>query len=257
MKFSMRVEMDTRNVTPWVRHCSVKLLEDGFRQFELRFSAWHHFSAVSQFDIYESFDAGSDGYESILIRRGMMSPDFEPLVDVDAGRAPFLVMQGFEYAWFARRKRPRETIVLAPATDRLQEQVSTAIADYMKKYPGRPVGQVRVWRGVRTIGDAVTRLLQAAGLRCSYRLPDHEICPHVVDPTVSYWTEMERLTDPWAPVRYYNRWTNTVVIQDATQPIMGDGPPLNIPAGEIRKLQAIPRVRPTPRRVLLRIPPWR
>lgn len=257
MQYSALVEMDGRDVTKWVRGMKVSLVENGFRAFELRFSAWHSFDKTSTFDIYESLNPATSGYQTILVRRGMMAPDLEPLVTVERDIPPYIIVTGYELAWFAQRKRPHETIVLAPSTANVQDQIQVALEDYAKQHPGRSIGQIRVWRGLRTIGDAVRALLRAAGMNVSYRLPDHPLVPYVMDPSLSYWSEAVRLTDPWAPVRYYQRWTNTLVIQDATQPIMGDGPPLNIPASEMRQLQAVPRVRATPRRVIVRIPPWR
>lgn len=249
--------MDTRDITPWLRGIQIELMEDGFRGFELRFSAWHSFTGESRFDIYESFDIDSEPYQSIAIRRGRLMPDAEKLIAIDSSRPPYLVAYGREWGWFARRKRPKETIVLVPNSTTVDDDVQTAIADYVHKNPGRPVGQIRVWRGVNTIGQACVRMLRAAGMNCSFRIPDHPLTPYVIDPTLSYWTAVERLTDPWNPVRYYQRWTNTWVIQDATQPLMGDGPTLNIPADEIKQLQSIPRVRAMPARVLMRFPPWR
>jgi hypothetical protein len=256
MEYGMRVEMDGRDITSKLRGVQINLLEDGFRSFELRFSGWHNFGADNTFDVYETYDP-AEPYQFCTIRRGRLTPDAERLVTVDPKVPPYLVANGREAVWFARRKRPRETIVLVPTGPSVDDQVATALADYAHKNPGRPVGQTRVWRNTDTIGQAVRRIMNAAGVNCSFRIPDHPLTPYVLDPTISYWTAMERLTDPWAPARYYQRWTNTWVIQDATQPRMGDGPPLNIPADEVRTLQAIPRVRPLPARVLLRFPPWR
>ena len=253
----MTVEMDTRDVTPWLRGIKIELLEDGFRAFELRFSAWHSFNSDNYWDIYESFDKDTNPYESITIRRGRLLVDHERLITVNPVRPPYLVANGREAGWFARRRRPRETIVLVPNSTTVDDDVQTALADYSHKNPGRPVGQVRVWRGVDTIGQACIRLIRAAGLNCSYRLPDHPLTPYVIDPTISYWSAVNRLSDPWAPVRYYQRWSNTWVIQDAAEPLMGDGPPLGIPEDEMKHLQAIPRTRPYPARILVRFPPWR
>lgn len=257
MEYGIHVEMDTRPVTDWIRGVKIELLEDGFRAFELRFSAWHSFDDSNSWDIYESFDPAGDPYESITIRNGRLLVDKQRLVTVDASKPPYLVANGREAGWFARRRRPRETIVLVPNSGTVDDDVKTALADYAHKNPGRPVGQIRVWRGVNTIGQACVRLMRAAGLNCSYRLPDHPLVPFVIDPSISYWSAVERLSDPWSPVRYYQRWTNTWVIQDSTEPLMGQGPALGIPADEIKHFQAIPRTRPYPARILMRFPPWR
>ena len=256
MKYGVHVEMDYRDITSKIRSVQIELLEDGFRSFELRFSGWHNFDNSNTFDIYETYD-GTDPYQYNVIRKGRLIPDAERFIAVDPAAPPYLVANGREGVWFARRKRPRDTIVLLPRTDDVQTAIDTALADYQHKNPGRPTGTIRVWRNVNTIGRAVVRLMRAAGVNCSFRIPDHPLTPYVLDPTISYWTAMERLTNPWNPVRYYQRWTNRLVIQDATQPLMGDGPSLNVPADEIKKLQAIPRTRSMPSRILLRIPPWR
>jgi hypothetical protein len=257
MNYDLKILMDNRDVTGWVREANIELMEDGFRSFELTFSAWHHFDSTSTFDIFETLNPGTDAYESILIRKGQMPPDYDPVVMVDKAAPPYLKLSGKEQVWFARRKRPRETIVLVPRSADVQRSVEIALADYAHKHPGRPVGQTRVWPNVNTIGQAVVRLMRAAGVNCSYRLPDHPLTPYVLDPTISYWTAANKLADPWAPVRYYQRWTNTWVFQDATQPLMGDGPPLNIPDDEMEKIIAVPRLRAMPSRILMRFPPWR
>lgn len=256
-KYGMRVEMNGADVTGWLRGIKIELLEDGFRAFELRFSAWHSFGTGDYFDIYESFDQATAPYQSITIRKGKLLVDAQRLITVDSVRPPYLVANGRESGWFARRKRPTETIVLVPNSTTVDDDVTTALADYAHKNPGRPTGQIRVWRGVNTIGRAVEQLIRASGMNCSYRLPDHPLTPYVIDPTISYWSAANALSEPWAPVRYYQRWTNTWVMQDASDPLMGDGPPLNIPGDEMKQLQAIPRTRPYPARILMRFPPWR
>lgn len=252
----MTVEMDNRDITPYLRRVKIELLEDGFRAFELRFTGWHNFTTDNTFDIYETYD-GAEPYQFCTIRQGRLSPDSSRMISVDPNAPPYIVANGRESVWFARRKRPRDTVVLVPNTQDVQTAVDTALADYRHKNPGRPVGTVRVWRGVNTLERAVQKLMRAAGMNVSYRIPDHPMVPYVLDPTISYWTAVERLTNPWAPVRYYQRWTNTWVIQDATMPLMGDGPPLNIPASDVRNVKAIPRVRSMPSRILLRMAPWR
>ena len=172
MNYGMRVEMDGHDLTGWLRGIQIELLEDGFRAFELRFSAMHSFDSTNSWDIYESFDQVADPYQSVTIRNGKLLKDAERLITVDKVRPPYLVANGRESGWFARRKRPTETIVLVPNSTTVNDDVTTALADYAHKNPGRPIGQIRVWRGVNTIGRAVEQLIRASGMNCSYRLPD-------------------------------------------------------------------------------------
>ena len=132
MEYGLRVEMDTRDITSKLRGVKVELLEDGFRGFELRFSGWHNFTSDNTFDIYETYDS-TDPYQWNTIRKGQLSPDSSRLVTVMPPQPPYVIATGRETAWFARRKRPRTTIVLVPRIimekRRYRENVGRFFAD--------------------------------------------------------------------------------------------------------------------------------
>jgi hypothetical protein len=96
-----------------------------------------------------------------------------------------------------------------------------------------------------------------SGLRVSIRIPDYDMVPYVVPLKNSYWKEIMRLTDPFAPHRYYVRSTNTLVIADKQDAIMGAGSKLVIPGDVIDSLVARPTKRRRLRRVVATVPPWR
>jgi hypothetical protein len=98
--------------------------------------------------------------------------------------------------------------------------------------------------------------MSAARVRVQVRIPDYEMLPYVIDPTFSYWKAVEMLTDPFAPVRYYIRSTNTLVIADPTQTWMGSGSVLNLPEDAVRVLDVQPQRLRRIRRVLMRKTRW-
>lgn len=247
MEFALTVFMDRRDVTPWITSCKVEIADSAHRSFELRFSAWHSFDSTNRWDIYGTFDS-SEPRQEALILQGIIPPDRQRIVRVGKGQVPYLVAQGYDWVWMAKRKAATETIIMVPGYTNVENDVRGAIDAY-----SGTVGEYRVWRGVATLHTAITRLGKAAGIRTSVRIPDYSFSPWVVPPELSYWKAIEKLTDPYAPVRYFARWTNTLVIQDPAMPIMGAGNKLTIGAEGIAAMDVQPLGRISTRRVLLKV----
>jgi hypothetical protein len=247
--------MDKRDVTPWVKTCAISQVDSIHRKFTLTFSGWHSFSEDNRWDIFETYDPANPRAE-VTIRNGIIPEDRTRLVRIAKDSVPSITAEGYEYIWLAKRRAPRETVILVPSTRNVEQDVNIALQNYDKNYSGQPIGVYRVWPGVRTMHEAVRRLMAAARIRTQIRIPDYKLTPYVVDPTLSYWAAVEQLTDPFAPVRYYVRSTNTMMIADPTATLMGSGSVLNIPAGSVAGVDVRPQRLRRIRRVLMRKTRW-
>jgi hypothetical protein len=251
MSYEITVYMDTRDVSSWVRSVAWEQMDAIDRRFTIEFSAWHSFDASNRWDIFETANPANPRDE-LVIRNGIIPRERQRYLRIDKARPPVIKAVGYEYIWLAKRRAPNETVILGPATTNVQTDVNLALADYR----GGWVGTYRVWPGVRTLHDAIKRLAAAARLHVSVRIPNYDFAPYVIDPRLSYWQAIVKLTDPFQPVRYYVRTTNTLVIADPSQPIMGAGSDLKIPAGAVSVLDVQPQMLRRIRRVHMRIPSW-
>jgi len=247
MGYGQTVYMDKRNVTPWITGIDIDQKNSIHRQFRLTFGGWHSFTEVNRWDIYESNDVAANPRAEIIIRNGVIPADRQRVVKVRPEDVPTIIALGYEYIWLAKRRAPSETVILVPSTRNVEQDVGLAIASYR----GEEIGTYRVWAGVRDLHTAIRRLMAAARIRVQIRIPNYEMASYVIDPTLSYWKAVEKLTDPFAPVRYYSRSTNTIVIADPTQTLMGAGTILNLPTG-VRILDVQPQRLRRIRRVLMR-----
>ena len=84
-------------------------------------------------------------------------------------------------------------------------------------------------------------------------IPDYPLKPYVVPKENSYWQEIMRLTDPYAPHRYYVRSLNRLVIADTQDKIMGAGNKLVIPGDIVDNLAATPVFTKRIRRVIVKV----
>ena len=132
------------------------------------------------------------------------------------------------------------------------EDVTKAIEE-----AGEEVGAYRVWTGCYSLHRMIYKLARAAGVRVSVKIPDYPMVAYAVPKDLSYWKEIERLTDPYAPHRYYVRSTNTLVIADKQDQIMGAANKMTISDDIVESLRAIPRTTKRVRRVIASRPPWR
>lgn len=249
--YQITVYMDRRDITPWVQHCSVEINNSSHRSFSLNLKAWHSYDWTNRWDIYASFD-GTNPRAELLISQGVVPPDRQRIVHIGKGQVPYLVVQGYDWVWLTKRKAPPETIILVPGNNNVEADVQLAIANH-----GKPIGEYRVWRGIDTLHTACRRLATAAGIRVAMNMPNYDFAAWVVPPELSYWKAIEKLTNPYAPVRYFNRWNSTLVVQDQAMPIMGAGNRLVLGEEVFKVMDVQPTGWTTPRRVMLRVPPWR
>ena len=220
MEVVYTIYMDKSDVTKWVRSVEVAQMDSVNRKFILKFNAWSSFSPANRWDIFGSYDAANPQNE-ILIRNGVIPDDRPRTVSVAGGatpQMPTITAEGYEAVWLAKRRGPRDTIVMVPARSNITEDVRKAIEQSREE-----VGTYRVWTGCATLHQAVKKLARAAGLNVSVKIPDYPMVPHVVPKSSSFWREITNLTNPYAPHKYYVRSTNTLVIADKQDAIMGAG----------------------------------
>lgn len=245
MDFRITVYMDRRDVTPWIRSVEFNQNDAVSRHFRLEFNTWHEFDESNRWDIFGTYDPAEPRQE-LLIRSGIIPNDRKIAVNVTKGRVPKVTAEGYEQIWLAKRRGPTKTIIFAPGWSKVNEQVAQAIEDY-----GKEVGGYRVWNGTPTMHRCVFKLARAAGIRVSLTIPDYPIKSFVVPKENSYWQEIMRLTDPYAPHRYYVRSQNKLVIADKQDEIMGAHNKLIIPASIVDKLNATPVITKRVRRVIV------
>ena len=251
MEYGLTVYMDKRDVTPWITSVEIDQVDSIHRKFKLVFAGWHSFDESNRWDIFESYDPANPRAE-VTIRNVVIPVDRQRLVRVAAGAVPTITAEGYEYIWLAKRRAPSETIIMIPSTRNIEQDVGLAIANHK----GGEIGTYRVWPGVRSLHVAIKRLMSAARIRVQIRIPDYEMTAYVIDPKLSYWKAVERLTNPFAPVRYYIRSTNRIVIADPTQTFMGAGTVLNLPEEGTKILDVQPQRLRRIRRVLMRKTQW-
>lgn len=252
MAYKMTVYMDRRDVTGWISDVKIAQTDSMHRTFTLVFNAWHSFDESNLWDIFETYDE-TDVRNEITIRNGVIPQDRTRTLQVGGRQMPKLTATGYESIWLAKRRAPNETIVMVPGgRSSIDDDVALALKNF-----GKPVGGYRVWSRVSTLRQAVDRLARAARIRVSVRVPNYNMQPYVINPRDSYWTAIEKLTDPFAPVRYYQRSTNTLIIADPTMPLMSATSKLNVPAKDVINLDVTPLLLSRVRRVLMRVPPWR
>ncbi len=252
MEYGLTVHMDKRDVTPWITEVEIEQIDSIHRKFQLTFAGWHSFTEANRWDIFESYDPVTTPRAECVIRNGIIPADRQRVVHISPESVPTIVAEGYEYIWLAKRRAPPETVILVPSTRNVDQDARLAIMNYR----GGEIGTYRVWAGVRDLHTAIKRLMSAARIRVQVRIPNYELSAYVVDPTFSYWKAVEKLTDPFAPVRYYIRSTNTIVIADPTATMMGSGTTLNLPEEAVRVLDVQPQKLRRIRRVLMRKTRW-
>lgn len=247
--FVCTVYMDTRDVSPWIKSVEVDQADAVSRHFRLEFNTWQSFDVTNRWDIFGSYDP-TEPRQELLIRSGIIPNDRKRVVNVTKGVVPKVTAEGFEYVWLAKRRGPTKTIIMVPSWTRVTEDVAKAIEEYRDE-----VGLYRVWNGTYSMHRAIYKLANAAGIRVAISIPDYSLKPYVVPKENSYWQEIMRLTDPYAPHRYYIRSQNKLVIADKQDEIMGAHSKLVIPGEIVDKLNATPVITKRVRRVIVKVKP--
>lgn len=248
LDFRCTVYMDQRDVTSWVRKVTINQQDAVSRHFTLDFNTWEEFDETNRWDIFGSYDPAVPRQE-ILIRQGIIPNDRRRAVAVMKGNVPQVTAEGYEYIWLAKRRGSTKTIIFVPRWSKYSEDVAKAI----EEYKGGEIGLYRVWHGTPTMHRCVYKLARAAGVRVTITIPDYPIKAYVVAPDKSYWQEIMRLTDPFAPHRYYLRNQNRLVIADMQDEMMGAHNKLVIPGKIVDKLSATPVITKRVRRVIVTV----
>jgi hypothetical protein len=247
LDFACTVYMDRRDVSPWIRSVSINQNDAVSRHFVLDFNTWQEFDETNRWDIFGTYDP-TEPRQELLIRSGVIPNDRKRAVRVVKGNVPNVSAEGYEQIWLAKRRGPTKTIIMVPGWSRVNDQVQAAIEEYDGE-----VGLYRVWNGTYSMHRAVYKLANAAGIRVTITIPDYPLKPYVVPKENSYWQEIMRLTDPYAPHRYYARSLNRLVIADIQDKIMGAGSKLVVPGKIIDKLNATPVYTKRVRRVIVKV----
>jgi len=248
--YNVSVFMDQRNVTSWVRSVEWKQNDSMTRSFTIEFTAWHLFDENSRWDVFASYDSADPMAENV-IRRGIIDPAQKQMVTLSRTTAPKVIASGHEWVWLAQRKRPRQTIIFVPSRGNVDADVKQAIANFKE-----PIGEFKVWYGMDSYQQIATKLLQATGVNASVHLPWHPTSAFVMDPKKSYYAQAIELAEPYGVFPYYVRSTNTLVLSDQRDYIMGAGSTLEIPDTIVDAIQARPKFKSRPTRVIVRFPPW-
>ena len=250
MEYQATIYMDKRDVSDWVTSFRIEQIDSIHRKFQLVFASWHSFDETNRWDIFETLDPANPRAVN-TIRNGIIPVDRQRIVKVNADDVPKITAEGYEYVWLAKRLAPSETIIMVPSTRNINMEAGLAIANYSGE-----VGAHRIWAGVRDLHTAIRRLMAAARIRVQIRIPNYEMAPYIINPALSYWAAVKKLTDPYAPTRYYVRSTNTIVIEDATSALMGAGTVLNLPGDASRVFDVQPQRLRRIRRAFLKKTTW-
>lgn len=255
--------MNQRDVTDWISAVDVRQPRGAiYRQFDVTFAGWNAiegYEAGARWDIFATHDETEPRGE-ILIRAGAVPPDRDRTVIVARGAIPSVTVRGYDNVWMMQRRRPTDTIVAIPGTGLTFDQVDgqevtrqSSVEEALDRYDG-PVGRIRVWQYVRTIGDACRRLGNEAGVRVDFRIPDHDLKSVVIPATSSYWQAIRDLVKPWAPDYYFRRSLNTLTILDPESPRYVIGRRFNLSADNVPRITVRPITTNRIRRVIVRFP---
>lgn len=217
------------------------------REFRVMLTGYTHVDPEWQYDITASYGSGAG---EVLIRRGIVPPDWQPSITVGPhGSPPQMEIQGVDWVWLAARVRWRNTIVVAPN----RKDARRALEQFDER-TDRPTGRT-TYVHAETMHGAIRHLGALAGFSVVPLLPDYRIQGHVCDPHESIWESIWRLAEVFAPTAYFRRERNEVVIGDrvlAADATSG----VSLPASLVTSLAIEPVRDGYYRRVLVRMPEW-
>ena len=271
------VYMNKRDITRWVTRIEVEQPRATlYRQFSLTFVGWSALEEEASWDIFGSFDAANPRAVD-LIRNGFVPPDRERSILVRRGDVPKIQVTGYDYVYVMMRRAPRDTIVVVPNNGLewgetsdgrpylIENTVQRALdeyanggalgAGYVATSPQRPVGQYTIWSYVRTLQELLVRLCIFAGVNPNVRLPDYQMSPFLIPPTMSYWQAIRELVRPYAAELSYDRDRNTLsIIDPLVSQYMPAGATITLPAGALTSIRGEPQTRKRARRVIVTVP---
>jgi len=246
------VYMDQRDITPWCRSVSWSQPDEFLEQtWSVTTHAWHLFDVNSRYDIYASYDPGNPR-DTCVIRQGYVLPDQRMSVLVDRKDQPLITVNGKSYSSRSFRKTPTETLVLVPAAEGVSDQ--NMAREVLKRYDG-PVGRVRVISNCWDLRRVVLTLARRAEFNADYWGPNVKMQPIIVPPAVSYWESILQLIEPYALEVVYSEWDNFLLFWDPVSRWYGRQS-MTIPGDLIERIDAWPKLRKRPRRVIVKVPAW-
>ena len=217
----MKILMDQRDVTPWVESLRIEQPADAiFRRFSLRLRGWHNVNLQVTWDIFGEPPAGTENSQ-LWIRRGQIPPDRPPQIDVNGAA---IDINGYDGAYFAVRRTPRQTLVLCDDPREADQLISQAT---------EPIGRVRILPRLRTVSDAVTALGLLAGFRVRWSGLDPDLGAFISSPTDSYWSMISTLINPLRPLTIYWPETGTLYVLDRVDGTQAFFPPIRLEADAI------------------------
>lgn len=255
MKAKATVYMNQRDVTPWVRAIALSQQPNSYyRSAKVTFAGWNVLEDSALWDIFGTYDPANPRSEILLYHGG--TPAEQPAtVTVEPGVVPLVEVTINDWAWFAQRITPADTLVIAPTLD---QATMTVERDSPGAQPTRyqvPVGSWR-WLKAGRFKEAVQALANLGGFNITVNTPDYRLQPYTVPPQKSIWQAIYDLAAPYAPEVLFRRTECRVILADQLQRFQGVGSRLELPVEAIEKLVATPKVVDYTRRVLLQVPPW-
>lgn len=237
--------MAGRDVSQWCTGLQVtQRPRELHREWAVTLVGFTALDRAARWDIVAEYGAGG-GTGEVLVRQGIVPPDWQPTIDVGPRNAPVRVeVRGVDWAWIAARVRPPGTLVIAPDA----RSASRALAAYRGQGIGRTV-HVRA----ETMHGAVRQMGKLAGFTVAPLLPDYRLQGHVVDAASAVWDAIWALAAPFAPVAYARRERNEIVIADRVDAI-GGAEPLGLGADSIASMAIEPIRAANLRRIVLTIP---
>jgi len=252
VELTVTVYMDQRDITPWCRTITWEQPDQFLEQnWSVTTQAWHLFDPNARYDIYASYDSANPR-DTCVIRQGYVLQDQRMSVDIARDKMPFITVQGKSFMSRSFRMTPKETLVLVPAAI---GPSTTAMAKRVLDKYDEPVGRVRMLGNMWDLKRVIIKLGKRAGFSVIYHGPNIPMQPVVVPPGLTYWEAILQLIDPYALEVTYSEWFNTLYFIDPLSRPFGRRP-MTIPATSISNINAIPKFKAHPRRIIVKVPPW-
>lgn len=251
-EITVTVYMDRRDITPWCQKVTWNQPQ-GFleREWSVTTHAWHLFDTSARYDIYASYDSTTPR-DTCVIRQGYILPDQRLQVQVNRTEQPLVTIKGKSWSARSFRLTPRETIVCVPAPDGVSD---IAMAhELLRRYDG-PVGRLRVLSNCWTLRQMVLNIARRAEFNADYWGPNIPVQPVIIPPDASYWQAILQIIEPFALDVYYSEWGNFLLFVDPVSRFYRpDG--IELPGSLIQRIDAKPKIRKRPHRVIVKVPAW-
>jgi hypothetical protein len=255
MKLKVTVYMNRRDLTPWVQ--SIALTQQAnsyYRSAKVVFAGFNVIEDGATWDIFGSYDPATPRSE-VLLYHGGVPPDQPATVTVQPGAVPLIEVTINDWAWFAQRVTPTDTLVIAPSLEQATKVVEQQSPSAQPTRYQVPIGSWR-WLKAKTCIDAIEALANLGGFNVTLNMPDYPLQPYAVAPQKTIWQAIYDLAAPYVPEVFFRRTECRVILADRLQRFQGVGSRLELPVKAVQKLVASPKILDYTRRVILQVPPW-